>query len=163
MSKNILFIGEIIEKKDILLYAINILDELNIPISHSIEFKYTNATGIFGSCIKLNNKETDYRIILSKPLLKTEDDYINTTIHELLHTINFSDGHKGQWKYYANIVNKNTKYYISREYNITLQDMSFKGLSDDQIHDHYIKLKNELPLVELLNKHNVFFIYLNNK
>ena len=152
------FVGEIKEKKDLLFEAIDILDELNIPISRKVEFKYNNAISYYGICKKLEHHSSDYRVLIRKDL--PDDNFIGTAIHELLHTICIKDGHQGKWKYYANIVNQNTRYYIARANGFTVDDVELKNMPSFEKHQYYLKCKNELSVDNLLKRYSAFCAWL---
>jgi len=74
----------------------------------------STAVGRAGICKRYKGKGY-CTIEVSKFLFQLSDDEIvNTLIHEILHTFKDTDGHKGMWKVYANEINKNTKYNITR-------------------------------------------------
>lgn len=98
------------------LKCIRLLKKLNIPISNSIDFSFSNKmTSVLGLCSfnKYNNKNTEYSIRISNKII-VDAQLENVLIHEMLHTIEHSHGHKGKWKHYANIVSSSTKYKIER-------------------------------------------------
>lgn len=53
-------------------------------------------------------------IVLINERVTERKDVIETAIHELLHTAAPTDSHGGKWKAYAEIVNTNTEYRITR-------------------------------------------------
>lgn len=53
-------------------------------------------------------------IVLINERMTERKDVIETAIHELLHTAAPTDSHGGKWKAYAEIVNTNTEYRITR-------------------------------------------------
>ena len=91
--------------------ALSILEQLNAPITDSAIFIYCHGLSRFGWCAK--DKEYQFKIAVNENI--RDDIFINTAIHELLHTIpndNYSP-HKGNWKYWANIVSNNTPYKMT--------------------------------------------------
>lgn len=73
-------------------------------------------------------KKGNYDIVFINKNIVSSDKIINTTIHELLHTIP-NDGfkpHSGNWKKYADIVSLNTLYKITVTYNSN--DLDYKKI-----------------------------------
>ncbi len=103
--------------KDLILRAIEILSSLGAPISDDVQFKYMRYPSftLFGSCVKNYLKSNRYSIHLNSRIAY-DDDFINTVIHELLHTIDNTgySSHKGNWAKWADIVSNNTIYQIKR-------------------------------------------------
>ncbi len=112
--------------KELINKAVTILNDLGAPISTSVLFKYMRESarycyGICGS-EKLKPKyDHDYVITLNKRIIY-DDDFINTVIHELLHTIydKKQSSHKGEWEKWAQIVSTKTKYQIRRVWEIPM-------------------------------------------
>lgn len=74
----------------------------------------STAVGRAGICKRYRGKGY-CTIEVSEVLFQLSDDeIINTLIHEILHTFKDTDGHKGKWKIYADEISKNTKYKITR-------------------------------------------------
>ena len=100
--------------KELILEAIRILNELNAPITDECYFAYNNGASRYGYCEK--SKKHKYTIHLNEAILE-EDAFINTAIHELLHTVpevSRCSAHKGRWAKWAKIVSEKTKYKITR-------------------------------------------------
>lgn len=103
-----------------------ILDKLNIKYGNIVSLEVNRRASWWGQCRTLNygstfNKKTwenaNYEIAISERLLKPEvsdDALMNTVIHELLHSTKGGHTHRGTWKVYANLVNLETKYHITR-------------------------------------------------
>ena len=93
-----------------------VCDHFHIPYGKITKIKInTRATSRFGLCRKL--KDGTYEIEISKFLLDDETQQMalmNTVIHEVLHTCPGGMTHKGMWKTYANVINRNTNYTITR-------------------------------------------------
>lgn len=73
----------------------------------------------YGTCRRKYNKEKqrfDYSISFSKYFIAgcSEQDFTNCALHELLHCLFFTDGHKGMWKATAEKLNKKYGLHISR-------------------------------------------------
>ena len=84
----------------------------DIEFCPTIEYKIDNATTRFGLCRKI---DADYAIIsISKYLFRDERKLKNTLLHEMLHTVAGTNGHKGRWKILADRINKTTNYNIKR-------------------------------------------------
>ena len=94
--------------------AKEIISGLDIPFSESICFSISTTRNTYGDCTHIHDDVYDIRI--SSKVLATRDETVilQTIIHEILHTSAWGDGHKGNWKKYADKVSKNTKYKISR-------------------------------------------------
>lgn len=91
--------------------GIDVCNDLNIPISKNILFKLCTGSTRLGYTFKKDK----YDIVFINKNIESSDEIINTTIHELLHTIP-NDGfkpHSGNWKKYADIVSTNTLYKIT--------------------------------------------------
>ena len=92
--------------------GIRVLKEFNVPVSDEAIFIYCHGISRFGWCGK--DKQHKFRIAINEDIVSDEEK-ISTVIHELLHTIP-NDGysmHRGQWKYWAEIISKNTQYKIT--------------------------------------------------
>ncbi len=111
-KSNFVYIGEVVERREQIEKVIALLDSLDVPINRSVEFKLSHAKSYLGMCMRLRNGERKFRILLNKNA--QGEAFENIVIHELLHTIKIKDGHRGKWKAYANIVNENTNYQITR-------------------------------------------------
>ena len=73
----------------------------------------------YGLCSRKYNRyeqRFDYEITFSKYFIMgcTEKQFMNCAMHELLHCLYFSDGHKGMWKITADKLNKKYGLNISR-------------------------------------------------
>ncbi|WP_099203767.1 SprT-like domain-containing protein [Scatolibacter rhodanostii] len=108
------------ELDEMLYKQIAFLKQLAIPISEKIvpQVKLNWRTkSRLGCCIK---KQDVFTIELSATCFKPEFVQIypdlpqQTLLHELLHTCQGCSNHGRLWKYYANIVNQQTGYNISR-------------------------------------------------
>ncbi|MBO4327512.1 MAG: hypothetical protein J5950_09605 [Clostridia bacterium] len=106
--------------KELINQAIKILNDLNAPISRNVLFRYMKegSYSTYGMCFDEKNSkknEYDYKVTLNSHLINDED-FINTVVHELLHTIDNGgvSSHKGDWAKWARIVSNNTKYHITR-------------------------------------------------
>jgi len=90
------------------------LNSINIPYSKHIHWGTMNKSRVWGNCKKIG--KNTYEIRINTALFETADDHnIKTTIiHELLHSCKDCMKHTGQWKVYANKVNKYLGYNITR-------------------------------------------------
>ena len=90
--------------------------ELNIPIADCIMVKVNSrAKKRWGLCTL--ECQDEYVIEISNRLLDdsiSEEATFNTMIHELLHTCPNCMNHGKEWKKWADVVNRNTKYTIKR-------------------------------------------------
>lgn len=99
------------------------MDSLNIPYAKYINYIEVNtrAKGRWGQCKKRDGK---FSINLSSELLKTNSKAIkDTIIHELIHTVDGCFNHGQKFQFYANLMNKNFGYSISRV--STLEEKGF--------------------------------------
>lgn len=98
--------------------CVRICEENNIPIANSEEIEVevnSRAKKRWGLCTK--NPNRTFSIQISDRLLKDDVDEaatFNTIIHELLHTCPNCMNHGKQWKIWAEVINRNTKYTIKR-------------------------------------------------
>lgn len=92
--------------------------DLNIPVAdfEDIEVEVNSrAKKRWGLCTR--NPNGTFTIQIAESLLKddvSEEATFNTIIHELLHTCPNCMNHGAEWKLWAEIVNRNTKYNIKR-------------------------------------------------
>ena len=98
--------------KKLIKKALDVCNLLKVPISVGYTFKYKprHIKSIAFCDIDTNTIFIDARL--------SERDFIETIIHELLHTIdnkNFSS-HKGIWKKWANVITQNSEYFINEKY-----------------------------------------------
>ena len=104
-----------IEQKHIELInkAIDVCNSLNAPIAKNVYFKYCIGCSRYGWC-RFDGDLMKYVIAINKYIIE-DNEFIRTTIHELLHTINNYDysPHKGEWKRWAEIISNNSKYKIT--------------------------------------------------
>ena len=92
------------------------LDALNIPYAKGITYSVnTRATNRWGQC-RYNGETKSYSINISNVLVdpSTISGLKNTIIHELLHSVPNGMEHTGEWKRYADMVNKHYGYNIKR-------------------------------------------------
>lgn len=91
--------------------AISICNSLNVPIAGNFTFEYFDDRRAVGLC----NPETK-TIYINERL--SEKDFIETAIHELLHTIDNKSysAHRGIWKKWANFISQNSDYFINDNY-----------------------------------------------
>ena len=101
--------------------SIVLLKELGVPISESVapEVKLVGAHTYYGVCCpkgsRKNYTEYDYYIELSGYALGAPEKVLrNVLIHELIHTVPGGHTHTGEWKKWAEFVNKRTGYHIQR-------------------------------------------------
>lgn len=86
-------------------------ENLEIAPLHNIKWYgvkgvcYFGITRVIGVC--------RYEIDINLNMVEDEA-ILNTMVHELLHTIKFNDGHEGEWKKAANIINEKYHLGISR-------------------------------------------------
>ena len=116
--------------KRLIQQCIQELNELKVPIASSVYFRESVGHFRYGFCeagrsTKYSN--WDYVICLNK-YMKDDHDIKNTIIHELLHTIKLSDGHKGEWKEWARYINEKTNYNITRCYDLNLKEDAYANL-----------------------------------
>jgi len=90
------------------------LTSLNIPFCKHIHWGTMHKKSVWGTCKQIGPKT--YEIKINEALFETNNDNnIKTTIiHELLHSCKNCHGHTGQWKVYANKVNKYLGYNVKR-------------------------------------------------
>ena len=90
--------------------AIFICNKLNVPISDSLTLGYCHGCSYVGQC------RNDTKTIVIDDRLQ-ERAFIETTIHELLHTIDNkkSTPHNGSWKKWAKYISDNTDYYVTAQ------------------------------------------------
>lgn len=100
--------------------AIEICNNLNIPISKSIEFRPSFANNTYGlayrntsNCKSGKGGKVEFIVLINERMTESKD-VIETAIHELLHTAAPTDSHGGKWKAYAEIVNTHTEYRITK-------------------------------------------------
>lgn len=90
--------------------------DLNIPIADCIRVKVNSrAKKRWGLCTL--ECQDEYVIEISNRLLDdsiSEEATFNTMIHELLHTCPNCMNHGKEWKKWADVINRNTKYNIKR-------------------------------------------------
>ena len=91
--------------------AISILNHLKAPITDEAIIVYTHSRS-FGLCMK--DRDHKFKIYINKGIIGDEK-FVNTAIHELLHTIDNTGYkmHSGNWKKWANIVSSKTQYKIT--------------------------------------------------
>ena len=91
--------------------SIDICNSLNVPVADAIKFEYMKG----GCCAGLCYVDTK-TICIAKWL--PERDFIETVIHELLHTIDNKSysSHRGIWKRWANYISENSDYFINDRY-----------------------------------------------
>ncbi len=92
------------------------LNSLSVPFSDSIFFKYNGGHTKYGSCRAQRYKKTtpcDYIITINKYMV-SDDDFVCTVYHELLHSIKGCDNHGPAWKNYAGIVSESLGVSITR-------------------------------------------------
>ena len=95
------------------------LTTLKIPYEHPVQISFDRAKKRWGLC-SYNLLTDTYTISITNRLNidSVSDKSIKSVIiHELLHTCPQSMNHSVQWKRYADIVNKNTEYNITRTSN----------------------------------------------
>lgn len=94
----------------------DICNGFNIPIAKTIYLKVNSrAKKRWGLCTL--ECEGEYTIEISDRLLAdnvSEEATFNTMIHELLHTCPNCMNHGKEWKYWADVINRNTCYNIKR-------------------------------------------------
>lgn len=112
--------------------CVALLNSLNVPISKSVYFKYNSGYSRFGYCkhnVRVSNsKESkyEYTVAINRYMMRDED--IKTTIiHELLHTIDHKQGHKGEWKKWADFVRNSTPYDVERTASYELQPVAYRN------------------------------------
>ena len=92
------------------------LDELDIPYSPCIKWKINTRARRWGLCRRLYDLQYEFEIELNISLFADGafDGLKNTIIHELLHTCPDCMKHTGEWKEYADMVNRAFGYNIKR-------------------------------------------------
>lgn len=96
-------------------YCINLLNDLGIYPNEISKWEINTRACRWGQCRK--RKGGIYTINIAECLLRddTSDKALHDTIiHEFLHAVDGCMEHKNKWKAFANIVNENTEYNISR-------------------------------------------------
>lgn len=92
------------------------ISTIGVPYGNVVEWKVnTRAQSRWGQCKRLTHNR--FSINISSRLLDERVDLVglkNTIIHELLHTIEYSDGHRGAWAKWAGYVNRKLGYNIKR-------------------------------------------------
>lgn len=107
--------------------AINMCQEAGIPIHKDITFGLDSAENRHGVC-KYNRRTDTCQITISKYLV-SEDDKLNTILHELCHSCADGYNHGYGWKRHA--------YKIYQAYNIILTRTSNKQhVNVDVAHSH---------------------------
>ena len=114
--------------EDLIWECVELLQKLNIRFSKSIRFGYlVDNISKLGLCVATYYRSKGFFIIRINEAINNDKTFIETAIHELLHTITDSDGellclnHRGPWKEVAEFVSKNTPFEIktsSKEQNI---------------------------------------------
>ena len=96
--------------------CVSICERHKIPIADVVHIEVNSrAKKRWGLCTK--NSDESFTIQISNRLLKddvSEEATFNTMIHELLHTCPNCMNHGAEWKMWANVINRNTKYNIKR-------------------------------------------------
>lgn len=94
-----------------------VLDSLNIPYDKNLIFKLNGRAKKMWGQYRFSPSGRCSIEISTRLLDENVSDIAtkNTIIHELIHSAAPFDGHKGKWKAYANIVNRNyPEYKIKR-------------------------------------------------
>ena len=112
--------------------CLQLLQQLQVPVSDSIFFKECKGFSRFGYC-KKNTKTVvgrekgyQYTVAINRYFLHDEDCK-TTVIHELLHTIGSKLGHTGEWKKWAIYVNARTPYNIERTASFELKPIAYRN------------------------------------
>lgn len=116
--------------KKLIIECLDELKALNVPIPISVYFREGGGTNIYGLCYegKYYKKYSNWDFVISiNKYLTTNKDLKETIIHELLHTLDLNMTHTGEWKFWANYVNQNTNYNITRTSNFVLKENTFYG------------------------------------
>ena len=107
-------IYEVMGKKEVKQQMRKVID---VRISPRAVSRHGVCRYINGGCI----------IEVSKYLFECSDyEMINTLIHEVLHTFKDAKGHGTMWQWYANQINKNTDYKITRCRDIEREEKNYK-------------------------------------
>ena len=115
--------------------AIAVCKDLRVPIADSVTFNYCHGKGYIGQYLNETKIiEIDDRLI--------EKQFIETAIHELLHTIDNKkySPHNGPWKKWAKHISDNSDYSIAVRYygwfnNLTvLQNKKLQEKSKNERH-----------------------------
>ena len=125
--------------KKLILECLEELKALKFPIPISVYFREGGGTQIYGLCYegKYYKKYSNWDFVISiNKYLTTAKDIKETIVHELLHTVDLSHG--GKWKLWANYVNKNTSYSITRTKNRVLKEGAFYGRKK---HEEYSEIE----------------------
>ena len=97
--------------------AINEIEALGITVGNieptvTVNKRYTRA---LAKCQKtMKNGNVVFKISLSETIALNPEEVMNTMCHEVLHTVDGCFNHGPLWKTYANKVNKEYGYKISR-------------------------------------------------
>lgn len=110
------------------------LDALNIPYAKGIAYSVnTRAKSRWGQC-RYNRATKSYSINIADVLV--EPTYVkglkNTIIHELLHSVPNGMSHTGEWKRYANMINKHYGYNIKRTNTDVEKGVALKNNDDSK-------------------------------
>lgn len=117
--------------QQIIKQCVALMRQLNVPISRSVYFKYNSGCSRYGFCKKntvksaSGQKSCDFTIAINKYILN-DKDIATTVIHELLHTVDGAQNHQKTWRKWAQYVNANTQYTISRTGNYQLEPIAYR-------------------------------------
>ena len=118
--------------KTLIVECLQLLQQLQVPISDSIYFKECKGFSRFGYCKKNTKAATakekgyQYSVAINRYFLH-DDDCKTTIIHELLHTVGSKLGHTGEWKKWVAYVNARTPYHIERTASFELQPIAYRN------------------------------------
>ena len=118
--------------KQMIVECLQLLNELQVPISQSIYFKECKGFSRFGYCKKntktasVKERAYQYTVAINRYFLHDEDCK-TTIVHELLHTVGSKLGHLGDWKKWATFVNAHTPYNVERTASFELQPIAYRN------------------------------------
>lgn len=118
--------------KQLILECLQLLNELQVPVSKSIYFKECKGFSRFGYCKKnvkafsVKERAFEYTVAINRYFLQDEDCK-TTIIHELLHTVGSKLGHTGDWKKWSRYVNAHTPYNIERTASFELKPVAYRN------------------------------------
>ncbi|MCH5152858.1 MAG: hypothetical protein J1F68_02725 [Clostridiales bacterium] len=118
--------------KQLIEECLQLMEELQVPVSTSVYFKECKGFSRFGYCKRNTNTASrrerafQYTVAINRYFLHDEDCK-TTIIHELLHTIGSKLGHTGDWKKWAKYVNAHTPYNVGRTASFELQPIAYRN------------------------------------
>ena len=84
---------------------------IDVSVSYRAKKRFGEAKGLYRNGVKVHTINISSEILRDEANVKAVK---NTIIHEILHCTEGGHGHKGNWEYLANKVNRELGYHISR-------------------------------------------------